>query len=666
MRNGLHWDRAVGPALLSLMTAVLLVACGRTTPTPTTIPTSTQPSALPTASSTDRPGILTQTPRPEELEFFTPQPLGTLPPRPTLTSTPSPTAVLVPTWDPDTLNRPVDTAGPWLLFCGRVEGQVATFLGDLDGSAFERIGEDGCLEVAQVSPGGEFAAVFKGRILQIVQFPSGKAVLEVELPGVLVSRLPASQSLWSPQGRRLALPLNVREGPVPHLQPPSDLYVLDLQDRRLTEVFDGEKGPSECQPSPCPRASGEHVEFLSWSPEGNWLIVQDSASWARSVYGGRPPLPVNYTAQGETTNLFAISSNGRSARWLMEIPAPLSIRVIGWSSEATAFTFHGDWDGSFWGAGRVHRHNIVTRQSELVADRVYTIHAFDPGSSTLLSYRPYFGDAGFSSLPLFTRMTAAGGWEPQELAAGSGSIMGLSWVPELEAFYVVRYGSDRGRSRVQLLNTGGENLMSREIGLVERSAVAGLVPSPNSSYLLFNGNTWTGDESTIDEGMVLLNRAGETVRTYARSAQGVVWAPGSEVFYVILRQEGGLYAAGQDTGWKLERLASPNFRDSPLVMVKRAERPFHVPCDGAPASRIAIGDEVYVSDVPAIPSRLRKEPSTTSVVIARADPGARLTVLEGPECSDGFVWWSVSVASDGDISGWAAEGDAEGAWLVAP
>lgn len=66
---------------------------------------------------------------------------------------------------------------------------------------------------------------------------------------------------------------------------------------------------------------------------------------------------------------------------------------------------------------------------------------------------------------------------------------------------------------------------------------------------------------------------------------------------------------------------------------------------------IAIGSDVEVTSG-GQNLHLRSEPSVSSTIIANLPDGTRMTVIAGPQTSDGFTWWKIS----GDPGkGWAAE-----------
>jgi hypothetical protein len=85
-------------------------------------------------------------------------------------------------------------------------------------------------------------------------------------------------------------------------------------------------------------------------------------------------------------------------------------------------------------------------------------------------------------------------------------------------------------------------------------------------------------------------------------------------------------------------------------------------CPGAPKSRLVVGGVAIVNTIPPISSRLRQEPGLSAPILKRIGPGERLSVIDGPACVDGYVWWKVQWANV--FTGWTAEADPTGYWLV--
>ena len=88
------------------------------------------------------------------------------------------------------------------------------------------------------------------------------------------------------------------------------------------------------------------------------------------------------------------------------------------------------------------------------------------------------------------------------------------------------------------------------------------------------------------------------------------------------------------------------------------------PCPDTPPSQLHSGEHAYVAFAPATASNLRSEPDVErGTVTSQIQPGERVRVVDGPVCHDGLIWWMV--VREGDVlTGWTAEGDATGYWLL--
>ncbi len=75
--------------------------------------------------------------------------------------------------------------------------------------------------------------------------------------------------------------------------------------------------------------------------------------------------------------------------------------------------------------------------------------------------------------------------------------------------------------------------------------------------------------------------------------------------------------------------------------------------DGYLPPRIRTGQITAQVEQGGVPNSIRRLPTTESDRIGNIQPGRRLDlVIDGPQCSDGFVWWLVEI--DG-VRGWTAE-----------
>ncbi len=78
-------------------------------------------------------------------------------------------------------------------------------------------------------------------------------------------------------------------------------------------------------------------------------------------------------------------------------------------------------------------------------------------------------------------------------------------------------------------------------------------------------------------------------------------------------------------------------------------------------SRLQVGDEAVV--MPGDPNLVRSEPQKTDNMIGKLYAGDHFTIIGGPECADGLVFWLVSSPSIPGSYGWTAEGDGKEYWL---
>jgi len=58
---------------------------------------------------------------------------------------------------------------------------------------------------------------------------------------------------------------------------------------------------------------------------------------------------------------------------------------------------------------------------------------------------------------------------------------------------------------------------------------------------------------------------------------------------------------------------------------------------------------------------VRSEPNIQAETLGYIKPGVGMVILEGPQCSNNWVWWKVE--ADTGLVGWTAEGDEKSYWL---
>lgn len=80
-------------------------------------------------------------------------------------------------------------------------------------------------------------------------------------------------------------------------------------------------------------------------------------------------------------------------------------------------------------------------------------------------------------------------------------------------------------------------------------------------------------------------------------------------------------------------------------------------------SQLRVGMHATIAMDPPLPNRVRTNPSTNATIIGYVDPGGEVEIIEGPSCEQGWIWWRIRELST-DLTGWTAEGDEEGYWLI--
>lgn len=103
-------------------------------------------------------------------------------------------------------------------------------------------------------------------------------------------------------------------------------------------------------------------------------------------------------------------------------------------------------------------------------------------------------------------------------------------------------------------------------------------------------------------------------------------------------------------GWVAERDAETQWLSPQLGEAQ--------PVDRAPR----VDDRVAVTMPAGGQLSIRTLPGPDATLVVRADPGQQFTVLDGPQSAGGFTWYRIR-SDDGQIEGWAADGDGTTRWL---
>lgn len=101
----------------------------------------------------------------------------------------------------------------------------------------------------------------------------------------------------------------------------------------------------------------------------------------------------------------------------------------------------------------------------------------------------------------------------------------------------------------------------------------------------------------------------------------------------------------------------PNLQPLPVIIDEWS------PCKGAPTSRLQVGDIAIVSSDSAVKLIIYSKPDTNAKFLGQITSGEKVEVVDGPECTNGLVWWYLRSFSQ-NLQGWTAEGDGVDYWLV--
>ena len=105
----------------------------------------------------------------------------------------------------------------------------------------------------------------------------------------------------------------------------------------------------------------------------------------------------------------------------------------------------------------------------------------------------------------------------------------------------------------------------------------------------------------------------------------------------------------------------PSLTPTPTFIM--SANPTWVPCPGTYPSRLQVGLQAFVSYDPPLANRVRTQPNGVAPVVGFIQPGEKVAIIGGPICSDEWIWWQVRSLQSG-MTGWTAEGDKQGYWLV--
>lgn len=86
-------------------------------------------------------------------------------------------------------------------------------------------------------------------------------------------------------------------------------------------------------------------------------------------------------------------------------------------------------------------------------------------------------------------------------------------------------------------------------------------------------------------------------------------------------------------------------------------------CPGTRPTQLVVGMRAVVSRIADEGLNIRGEPGMDKAKIHLLQPNDRVSIVKGPECADGALWWYVETLK-GNYEGWVREGDQSDYWLI--
>jgi len=224
-------------------------------------------------------------------------------------------------------------------------------------------------------------------------------------------------------------------------------------------------------------------------------------------------------------------------------------------------------------------------------------------------------------------------------------------------------GGDIGSRRGSASQTATSSTRSsaRVDTLAFGDAVEGILNKSNPDAY-FSFEAWAGDAVTIsmraisgnlDPYLELYDRNGGRIANDDDSGGRYdalisnFYIDRRDTFVIRVRSYDGSTAGGYRLRLDLSYASGP-----PTVVPVRFRG-----CDLPP--RLSPGDAAILS--PGEPNRVRAAAGLHGRVLGQIEVGDRVSILDGPVCADGYIWYRVNTPYH---TGWTAEGDAGEYWLI--
>ncbi len=194
-----------------------------------------------------------------------------------------------------------------------------------------------------------------------------------------------------------------------------------------------------------------------------------------------------------------------------------------------------------------------------------------------------------------------------------------------------------------------------------------ICPPPNLSKEV-NNLDWSPDGQgavfTLQADIYKINSdgTGQTRLTETSMESNPTWSPDGKYIAFVSNRDGNqeIYVMDADGNNETNMTNNPSDDTFPDWTAVSFEEP--IDCQGSLATRLHIGDKVYISYRPPLPNRLRAEPNLSAKILDLLKPGTAVEILDGYACGGDFRFWKVKESNG--LTGWTAEGDLMNYWLV--
>lgn len=349
-------------------------------------------------------------------------------------------------------------------------------------------------------------------------------------------------------------------------------------------------------------------KLFSHSEGSNYIGFTDGLSWSPDgqyiVYNSQinPDIFVYSIADSKTRNLTNLPENFE--------------QQPDWSPDGKKIVFTGDIDRKRTGKDGIYVMNADG--SGITRIRDCDIRCMQPDWSPSGKYIAYVNQIDGYTFDLY--VMNADGTNPVQFAHGGFNLY-PAWSPDGSTLAFTRSLTDQ--NYIYLINADGSGRQALTDDSVNPRQFSW---SADGKYIVFDNF----DNGPI--GLRVLDVASGNILplTTGGAYYSPEWSPYMEV--VLIPEEGITMTPSGDctNGW----------------------------------TRLAVGGTAQVMGNAGGPSNnVRSEPAKADNIIGKLPPGTQVSVLEGPVCASGLIFWKVKSVLITDGSGWTAEGDGTNYYL---